>query len=68
MLAFDSGALPVVVLTKSDLVDDVRASVASLEAVAPGVPVMLASGISGEGIDDLAAFVRGNATMAHAGR
>ena len=30
VLAFDSGALPVIVLTKSDLVDDVRASVASV--------------------------------------
>lgn len=64
VLAFDSGASPVIVLTKSDLVADVRASVDSLEAVAAGVPVMLASGISGAGVDDLRALVAEGETMA----
>jgi len=64
VLAFDSGAQPVVVLTKRDLVGDVPTAVASLEAVAPGVPVMLASGISGEGLDELRALVRPHGTMA----
>ncbi len=67
VLAFDSGALPVIVLTKSDLVDDVRASVASLEAVAAGVPVMLASGISGDGVDAVRDLVRNHSTMAMLG-
>jgi ribosome biogenesis GTPase len=64
VLAFDSGASPVIVLTKQDLVPDPAASVASLEAVAVGVPVMCASGISGEGIADLRALVRHHSTMA----
>lgn len=67
VLAFDSGALPVIVLTKSDLVDDVRASVASLEAVAAGVPVMLASGISGDGVDAVRDLGRNHSTMAMLG-
>jgi ribosome biogenesis GTPase len=67
VLAFDSGALPVIMLTKSDLVKDVTASVASLEAVAAGVPVMLASGISGDGVDAVRNLVRDHTTMAMLG-
>ena len=64
VLAWDSGARPVVVLTKRDLVDDPAASVASLHSAAPGVPILTASGITGEGVDVLAAFAAGNATIA----
>lgn len=64
VLAFDSGAQPVVVLTKRDLIDDADASVAALEAVAAGVPVMLASGISGDGVTALRALIGEGATMA----
>ena len=64
VLAFDSGARPAIVLTKRDLVDDPLASVATIEEVAVGVPVLLASGISGDGIDELAALVGDGETMA----
>ena len=64
VLAWDSGARPVVVLTKRDLVEDPAASVASLHAAAPGVTILTASGITGEGVDVLAGFAAGNATIA----
>lgn len=64
VLAFDSGARPAVVLTKNDLVDDPVPMVERLQQVSPDVPVLLASGISGEGIDDLRALAAGNATIA----
>jgi ribosome biogenesis GTPase len=64
VLGFDSGANPVVVLTKSDLVDDPAATVKSLEDVAPDVPVLVASGISGQGIEELRAYAEDNATIA----
>ncbi|MCB0998975.1 MAG: ribosome small subunit-dependent GTPase A [Acidimicrobiales bacterium] len=64
VLAFDSGATPIVVVTKGDLVDDADATVASLEAVAPGVPVLRASGTSGEGVDALRDLVPTGRTMA----
>jgi len=64
ILAFDSGATPVVVVTKSDLVDDPAATIATLEEVAVGVPVMRASGISGEGIEPLRDLVPPGQTMA----
>lgn len=64
VLAWDSGARPVVVLTKRDLVEDPAVSVASLRAAAPGVTILTASGITREGIDVLAGFAAGNATIA----
>jgi ribosome biogenesis GTPase len=67
VLAFDSGASPVIVLTKHDLVDDPSESTAVLEAVAAGVTVMLASGITGEGVDAVRELVRDHSTMAMLG-
>jgi ribosome biogenesis GTPase len=64
VLAWDSGARPVVVLTKTDLVDDPTAAVASLTDVAPGVEVLVASGITGEGVEVLRGHAAGNATIA----
>ena len=65
VLAWDSGARPVVVLTKTDLVDaaETERTVASLCDVAPGVDVFAASGISGEGVERLREFAAGNATI-----
>lgn len=67
VLAWDSGARPLVVLTKADLVDDPGAAVASVRDVAPGVDVVVASGVSGEGIDALRALTAGEATIAFLG-
>ncbi len=39
LLAHDSGASPVVLLTKADLADDVATRVAEIETLAPGTPV-----------------------------
>jgi ribosome biogenesis GTPase / thiamine phosphate phosphatase len=64
ILAFDSGARPVVVVTKSDVADDAAATIATLEAVAVGVPVLRASGISGEGVEALRSLVPPGRTMA----
>jgi ribosome biogenesis GTPase len=67
VLGFDSGATPVVVLTKRDLVDDegfVERSVAALADIAFGVDVHVVSGRSGEGIETLAAYAAGNRTIA----
>lgn len=41
--AWESGAMPVVVLNKADLADDPDAAVAEVEGVAPGVPVVAVS-------------------------
>jgi ribosome biogenesis GTPase len=67
VLAFDSGAEPAVVLTKTDLVDDPEPGRRALEEVALGVPVLSASGITGDGLDDLRARAVGHHTLAFLG-
>jgi ribosome biogenesis GTPase / thiamine phosphate phosphatase len=53
--AWESGAEPVVVLTKTDVCDDVAGAVLSVESVAIGVPVYPVSNVTAEGLDALAA-------------
>ena len=43
-IAWDSGAVPVIILTKIDLCDDLQANRFEIENVAVGVPVMETSG------------------------
>ncbi|MGW2677029.1 ribosome small subunit-dependent GTPase A [Streptomyces sp. NPDC001436] len=59
-LAWESGAQPLVVLTKADLVPDPDALaylVQDVERAAPGVQVLTVSSLTGEGTDVLAAIV-----------
>ncbi|MGW2645257.1 ribosome small subunit-dependent GTPase A [Streptomyces sp. NPDC001393] len=59
-LAWESGAQPVVVLTKADLVPDpvtLAHLVQDVETSAPGVPVLTVSALQGEGLDVLVALV-----------
>lgn len=53
-LAWESGAQPIVVLTKAD-VDHDPGLVYEIEAAAPGATVLLVSAVSGEGMDVLRA-------------
>lgn len=56
-LAHESGARPLVVLTKSDLAADSAAVARQVAAVAPGVPVLPVSAKRGDGLDPLRAEV-----------
>ncbi|MCY1015704.1 ribosome small subunit-dependent GTPase A [Pyxidicoccus sp. MSG2] len=56
-LAWNSGAAPVVVLSKADLLGDVEARVQEVEALAPGVPVLALSAHTGEGVEALCAWL-----------
>jgi ribosome biogenesis GTPase / thiamine phosphate phosphatase len=53
--AWDSGAEPIIVLTKADLCDDVGGAMLQVESVAIGVPVHPISNVTGIGVDELAA-------------
>ncbi len=64
VLAFDSGAQPVIVLSKADLCDDPRRTVSTLRGVAVGLPVHVVSGVTGEGVDELRSYAAGHATIA----
>lgn len=55
--AWESGADPVIVLTKADACDHVEALKAEVEAVAFGVPVYAISAVTGEGLDALRAHL-----------
>lgn len=67
VLAYDSGAEPVVVLTKADLVDDPVTASATVAEVAPLLPVVVTSGRRGEGLEALRGFAAGNRTLAFLG-
>ncbi len=55
--AWDSGADPVLVLTKLDVCED-EEMLGEAEAVALGVPIFAVSNVTGEGIDELRALLR----------
>jgi ribosome biogenesis GTPase len=62
-MAWESGAQPVVALTKIDLVDEVAHYLADVEAVTLGsCPAVAVSAITGEGLEDLRSWFRGNRT------
>jgi ribosome biogenesis GTPase len=54
----------VIVLSKSDLCDDVAARLADAEAVAFGVPLHVTSALTGEGLDELPRYFRHHRTAA----
>jgi ribosome biogenesis GTPase len=56
-LAWNSGALPVVVLSKADLCPDPAALVAEVERIAIGVAVLLVSARAGTGLEAVRAHV-----------
>ncbi|MFC9846620.1 ribosome small subunit-dependent GTPase A [Streptomyces sp. NPDC060223] len=63
---WESGAQPVVVLTKADLVPDpatVGHLVEDAETTAPGVPVLPVSASTGQGLDVLEAVLSGGTTV-----
>ena len=64
---FDSGAEPAVILTKVDTVEDPEPTRRELAEVALGVPVLLASGMTGEGVEPIRAYAAGNRTLAFLG-
>lgn len=57
LAAWDSGATPVVVLTKKDACEQVDYFISEVETIAFGVNVFAVSSVTGEGIDDLAALL-----------
>ena len=62
--AWESGAQPAIVLTKTDLCPDVEAAVLEVEAVAFGVPIHTVNGLTGEGVEELSPYLAGDRTVA----
>lgn len=66
-LAWQSGATPVVVLTKKDLSDDAADRADATRADAVGVEVHVVSAVTGEGIAELGPYLRPGQTFAMIG-
>lgn len=67
VLAYDSGAQPVVVLSKADAVAEIENHVVELSAIALGAPVHAVSSRTGYGLAALRAHVDGHRTIAFLG-
>ena len=65
--AWESGAEPVVVLSKADLSEDLEATVAQVAVLAVGVTVITVSAIDGRGIDEVRARIPPGATVTFVG-
>jgi ribosome biogenesis GTPase len=61
IVAWESGATPVIVLTKADLVADPSSAFRTAEEALPGVPVHLVDSVHGEGLDALRQYLRADA-------
>lgn len=64
LLAYESGASPVIVLTKKDLCDDVDEKLAEVESIAIGVPVVCVNNLQREGYEGLSPFLKKGTTIA----
>jgi ribosome biogenesis GTPase len=62
-LAWESGAVPLVILTKADTVDDLEGELAIARGVAPGVDVEIVSAARGDGLDRLRPRLRPGETI-----
>jgi ribosome biogenesis GTPase len=66
-IVWDSGATPVIVLTKSDLCNDISTKLTELKQVALGVDVVITSSMGGEGYTDICKYLMKGKTIAFIG-
>jgi ribosome biogenesis GTPase len=68
VVAWQSGAIPIVVLTKADRAEDPDQAVATAQLLAPGISVHALSAVSGEGLVSLAGELAPGTTATILGR
>ena len=66
-IAWDSGAVPVVVLTKSDLCDDIDKKLAEAQSAAMGVDIVVSSSLSRDGYSQVLERIKKGQTVAFVG-
>lgn len=66
-VAWDSGATPVVLLTKADLCRDLPAKLALVEGVAAGADIIAISALEGDGCQAIAPYLTRGRTLAFVG-
>jgi ribosome biogenesis GTPase / thiamine phosphate phosphatase len=67
IMAWESGASPVIVLNKADLCDDIEEKISQVEAIAFGIPVHAISSVTKQGFDALKYYFSEGATIALSG-
>ena len=66
-ITWSSGAVPVVILTKADLCDDLFEKILEVQKISPGVDIIVTSAVSGEGVSDLEEYLTEGRTVAFLG-
>jgi len=66
-IAWDSGAIPVIVLTKADLCRELPVRLAEVEAIAIGVDVVVTSSITEDGCKAILTYLKSGQTVAFMG-
>nr|WP_235857639.1 ribosome small subunit-dependent GTPase A [Paenibacillus albiflavus] len=64
ILTWESGANPVILLSKADLCTDIEHKIAQIENIAIGVPILVISSLQNEGLDQLQPFLEEGHTSA----
>ena len=67
-LAYESDADPVIVLSKSDIAADLERDIERVRAVADDTPIVVESAMTGEGIEEIRAFVGAGRTAVMLGK
>ncbi len=63
-IAWNSGATPVVVLTKADLCEDIDTKLSAAASAAAGAEILLTSSIDEDGLEEIEAFLKEGLTIA----
>lgn len=64
VVAWESGAAPVIVLNKVDLCTDIAAVMQEVDSIALGVPVMVMSALNNQGLAELPSYIKKGTTGA----
>jgi ribosome biogenesis GTPase len=64
ILVWESGANPVIILNKADLCDDVELCRQAVEEIALGVPIIVLSAVTNQGLDALTPYLSKGQTVA----
>lgn len=66
-IAWDSGAVPIIVLTKADLCDDLSSKILEVSGVAMGVDVLVTSAVEQDGYEQVLNYIGEDKTVAFIG-
>ncbi|SNZ04420.1 ribosome biogenesis GTPase [Terribacillus aidingensis] len=67
LAAYDSGAMPVIVLSKGDLCEDIAEKLVEVEAIAPGVAIHITSAVDKRGVNAIQEQLQPGVTAAFLG-